>query len=87
MLLEARILGIRVKDQFKAFVCPVFFSGVMFALVHLLTRQLGPFEGAFGLIKLALIVSIGTAIYLLLVWLGKRELWNQLFLSMRRVLS
>jgi hypothetical protein len=79
-------LGIRIKDQFKAFIYPVFFSGVMFALVHLLTRQLGPFEDVFGLIKILLIITIGIAIYLLLIWLRKRELWIQLSMSLRRVL-
>jgi teichuronic acid exporter len=83
----ARILGIGVKDQIKAFVAPLSFSAIMFVAVYLLTKQLSPLEGAIGWIKLLSIAAVGAFIYLLLIWLFNRALWNRLLVSLRQMLS
>jgi len=83
----ARSLGIGAKEQFKAFASPLSLSVIMFALVYLLTKQLNPFEGVSGCIKLLSIVIVGAIVYLLLIWLVNRELCNRLFLSLRRMIS
>jgi hypothetical protein len=80
-------LGIGAKEQFKAFASPLSLSVIMFALVYLLTKQLNPFEGVSGCIKLLSIVIVGAIVYLLLIWLVNRELCNRLFLSLRRMIS
>lgn len=87
MFLSARILKIRIRDQFKAFAPPLLFSLGMFAVVILLTRQWSPFDSVIGWIKLLGIVLVGGAAYLLLVRFFRRDLWHWFFLSLRRVVS
>ncbi len=82
-----RVLRIGTTEQFKAFSPPLCFALIMFAVVYLLTKQLGPFEGVIGWIKLIPIVTVGAGIYVVLLRLFNRGLWDQLFLSLRRVLS
>lgn len=87
MVLGARGLGVGVREQLRGFAAPLFFSLIMYAAVSLSVQQLSPLAGVGGWLKLAGIIAGGAAIYLLLIWLGNRRLWNQLSSSARRVLS
>jgi O-antigen/teichoic acid export membrane protein len=86
-LFGARALDIGIKEQLKGFVTPLFFAVIMYLAVFLLTKQLSPLAGMSGWVKLLSIIAAGGLVYLLLIWLGNRELWNRLRVSVRQVLS
>jgi PST family polysaccharide transporter len=83
----ARVLRIGTKDQIKVFSPPFCFAVIMFVIVSLLTKQLSPFEGVIGWIKLISIAAAGAGVYFLLLRQLNRGLWDQLLRSVRRVLS
>lgn len=87
VLFGARALQVGNREQLKGLLSPLCFSALMFAAVYLLTRQSSPFEGLVGWIKLLSIIATGGMVYLLLIWLGNRELWTRLFLSLRQMFS
>ena len=87
MLFGAHVLKIGIKNQLKAFASPLSFSVVMFAIVYILVKQLTPFEGATGWMKLISIVTSGAVVYFLLLWQFDRRLFNQLFRGLHRILS
>jgi PST family polysaccharide transporter len=85
--LTARILKVGVRGQLKAFGPPLLISLGMFVVVVLLVRLGSTFEGVIGWIKLLAIVVFGGTTYLVLARIFQRELWDQMFLSLRRVFS
>jgi O-antigen/teichoic acid export membrane protein len=87
VLFGTRVLQTGIKEQLEGFVSPLCFAAVMFAVVYMLTRLSSPFEGISGWIKLFLIVGVGAVVYIALTWLGNRQLWNRLFLSLRQMRS
>jgi len=87
LFIGARFLGFGVVDQIKAYASPLAFSLVMFAVVSLLVTYASPFEGLGGCIKLLVIVSTGGLVYVSLIWLFNRDMWNRLVLSLRQMLS
>jgi O-antigen/teichoic acid export membrane protein len=85
--LSARILKIGVRNQIKAFGPALLISLGMYIVVVLLTRLAGSFEATIGWLKLLAIVLFGGTVYLVLVRIFQRKLWDQMFLSLRRVFS
>jgi len=85
ILVGSRVLQISVREQIGAFASPLCIAAVMFALVYALTRLMSPFEGLTGWIAILLIIAMGAAVYLLLLRLTNRGLWDQLFLGLRQV--
>lgn len=81
----ARVLGLGVRKQIRAFAAPFSIAGTLFILVYGATRLLSPFAGWLGWIKLAAIVAAGAAFYVLVLRQTSRGLWNQLFVSLRRM--
>jgi teichuronic acid exporter len=82
-----RILKVGVKEQFKAFLSPLSISVIMFAVVYVLIHLSSPFEGLIGWIKLFSNIVVGVLVYLCLLRMANRELWNRLFQSVRHVLA
>ena len=87
MFFGGRVIGIGVREQMKVFGYPLSISAVMYAFVYCLIIYLGPFDGLIGWTKILGIVVGGAIVYLVLFWRTNQSLWNQLFLSMRRVLA
>jgi O-antigen/teichoic acid export membrane protein len=85
--LSARILRIGIRGQLKAIGPPLMISLGMCVLVALLVRQGSPFEGISGWIKLLAIIVIGATTYLVLVRTLLKELWDQMFMNLRRIFS
>ena len=77
----------RLGSSSQAFVSPLFFSVMMYLAVSFLLRQLSPLAGIGGWLELLSAIAVGALMYMLLIWLGNRELWNRLRLSVRQVLS
>jgi O-antigen/teichoic acid export membrane protein len=86
MVVATRILGTSVREQIEAFASPFCISVIMFALVSETIRLIGPFEGGTGWAKLFSIITIGALVYLFLTRQTNRRLWDQLILSLRRVI-
>ncbi len=87
ILFGAKRLGISIKDQLQSLVSPLIFSLIMFSLVFIIINQMSPLHGVLGWIKLLSIVAAGAGVYLLQIWLVKRELWNELILYLRQMIS
>lgn len=83
----AKRLGISIKEQLQSLVSPLLFSLIMFSLVFIMVNQIGPLNGVLGWIKLLTTIATGAGIYLLLIWLAKRELWNELILFLHQIIS
>ena len=87
VLFGTRVLDIRIREQLKGFASPLLCSVVMYVAVFLLIQQMSPLVGVIGWVKLLAIVAAGALIYVLLIWLVNRDLWNRLRWSLRQVLS
>ena len=87
MVFGSRTLGIEMRDQIKAISTPFLVSLIIFLVAFLLVRQWSPIDGILGWFKLCSIAAIGFVVYLLLIWRMDRELWNKLFLSLRKMLA
>lgn len=85
MVVAARVLGISLREQIETFVSPLCIGAMMFAVVIGFTRLMEPFEGMIGWAKLLSIIAIGALVYILLLKQTNRGLWDQLLLSLRRV--
>lgn len=86
MAIATRVLGIRVREQLEAFVPLLVIAAVMSAVVFGSIGLMGSFDGITGWAKLFSVVAVGTLVYLLLLRQTNRKLWNQLFLSLGRVI-
>jgi O-antigen/teichoic acid export membrane protein len=87
VLFGARALDLRTREQLQGFVQPLVFAGIMYLVVSLMLRQLSPFVGLIGWVKLLSVVVTGALVYVLLLQLGDRRLWNQIRFSVRQILS
>jgi O-antigen/teichoic acid export membrane protein len=87
ILFGANNLGISIKEQLQTLVPPLIFSLIMFFLVFFIINQMAPLHGVLGWIKLLTTIAAGAAVYLLLIWRIKRELWNELILYLRQMIS
>jgi O-antigen/teichoic acid export membrane protein len=86
MIFGASKLGISLKDQLKSFYASFSFALIMSIVVYAMTIFMSPFIGGIGVIKLLGVTSTGAIIYFLLIWRGDHELWNLLFINLRRIL-
>lgn len=86
LLVVSRIFGTSVREQVEAFASPFCLSVIMFALVSGIVRLVGPFEGVIGWVRLFATITAGALVYLFLTRQTNRGLWDQLVLSLRRVL-
>jgi teichuronic acid exporter len=87
MTYGASRLGIGLKTQISSFASSLPFALLMYILVLLMVRVMNPFVGLLGWVKLLSLISLGAVIYLFLLWLVNRTLWNELVHNLRRVLS
>jgi teichuronic acid exporter len=83
--LSARILKISIRDQARALGPTLLISLSMFAGLVFLTRHGSTYAGILGWGKLLTIIVLGAAAYLVALRIFQKELWDRLFLSMRRV--
>ncbi len=82
-----RVLGISIKDQLHGLTTPLVCVTVMYIVAYFLIQALMPFEGGVGWLKLVSVMLISAFLYLLLLWVFNRVLWNKLIRSGRQVLS
>ena len=87
VLFGTRVLDIGIWEQLQEFGSPLACSFIMYLAVKFLTKQLSPLEGLIGWVKLLAMIVAGALLYLLLIWLGNRTLWNRLHQSVRQVLA
>ncbi len=83
----SRVLGIGLKDQIKGFAAPFWISVVMFGALSVVRVHFDPFVGIVGWAKLVSISFAGGCLYLTLIWRFERNLWTQLVMNVRRVVS
>jgi teichuronic acid exporter len=83
----SRCLGIRVKEQFKAILIPLFSSLIMYVVIFLLKMAWDPFVSWAGWGKVIVIGLIGGGIYITAIFITKKELLFQLLGSFKNILS
>ncbi len=87
MLVTARMFGVGLADQLKRIVRPSLYAIVMYLFIWLLVQQIGPLTSAVDWLKLGLVTAAGGLLYLFLICIGSRGLWNELRFGARQVLS
>jgi O-antigen/teichoic acid export membrane protein len=87
VFIGARTLKLTAGEQLRAFAPSILFSAAMFIVVYGLTWRSAPFAGLIGWAKLLAIAAAGAIVYLSLVRLGNRELWDRLLWSLHRMLA
>lgn len=81
----ARLLDIPARKQWSNWRTPAASAVLMFVVVFLMSRPLMPFQGINGWLKLIALTGLGAALYLLALRLGDRNLFGQMFSSVRRL--
>jgi O-antigen/teichoic acid export membrane protein len=87
ILMGKHTLNLKISIQIRSLTIPLLYSSMMFISVLFLTLQLQPFTGILGWMKLFSIAMFGAALYILMIRFLNRELWNDLVLSVRRILA
>jgi O-antigen/teichoic acid export membrane protein len=87
IIVGTRSLELKIFEQLKRLFLPLVAALVMFAAVYFAVTQLQPFSGWMGWIKLLLAIILGAFIYALTLFLFGRELLNDLFGGVKRVLA
>jgi heme O synthase-like polyprenyltransferase len=80
------VLRISIREQLRSLFAPFGLTIVMYAVVLVVSSALSPFEGLVGWAKLAAIVLVGVIVYGASLRLIRRDLYQQLVASVRRVL-
>jgi len=81
-----QVLRISVREQLRSLFAPFGLTIIMYAVVLVVSSALSPFEGLTGWAKLAAIVLAGVSVYGATLRLIRRDLYQQLVASVRRVL-
>lgn len=87
IFIGARTLRIRISTQIQSLGSPFLYAFIMFISVYLLTLQMRPFEGWLGWVKLVSAILFGAGLYIMMVRFVSRDLWNDLVMSIKRVLA
>jgi len=81
-----RVLRISIGEQMRSLAAPFGLTIIMYAVVLIVSSALLPFEGPVGWAKLAAVVLAGVIVYAASLRLIRRDLYQQLIASVRRVL-
>jgi len=87
MAMGGYLLGISIGDQLRVLAGPFGCATVMYIAAALLLRMLTPFEGFAGWLKLLMVIAAGASVYLVLLRITGRELWDRLMLGARQALE
>ncbi|HSJ53357.1 MAG TPA: lipopolysaccharide biosynthesis protein [Anaerolineae bacterium] len=86
VVVAARVLGLPVSRQLRAWTVPLACALPMYVVAALLAWFLAPFEGLAGWLKLAGVVGSGVLLYAFLLWRIDAGLWTRSWLAGRQVL-
>jgi len=86
ILVTPRVLDTSVKQQLEAVAVPFACALGMYGVAQLLIGMLKPFAGLAGWLNLVVIILVCAVLYLFLLRLASRQLWDSLLLAARRML-
>jgi O-antigen/teichoic acid export membrane protein len=87
MVMGGAALGISTRDQLRVLSKPFGCTAAMYVIATLMVKTQAPFEGIHGWLKLLGVIAVSASIYLVLLRIIGRELWNRLLLGARQVLE